>query len=353
MNQSRTLGIGAAVAAPIAALVALPMMLMLGTNSGAANAPQPPSAGAAIDPTKVPAAYLAFVQAAGAKCPAVTPAAIAAQLEAESGWNPNATSPAGAQGIAQFMPATWRSWGKDIDGNGTASPFDPADAINAQGDFMCALAGAASKDLLLGVVKGDLLDLSLASYNAGPGAVRQFGGIPPFPETQGYVKRIRTLMVKYTASSAGVPLLPGGPSGIVDAGNQWIGYPYVWGGGGIAGPSGIGRDGRGPGFDCSGLTLYAVYHATGLTLARTADAQIWDSRGTVVPRDFAQMQAGDIIGFSENGSGAPGSFGHIGIYAGGGKMLHAPATGKNVEVIDLLNENYWKPMAWRIVRFTK
>jgi len=352
VSEGKSLALGAAIAAPIAALVALPMMLMLGTNSGLANAPQPATPGGALDPSKIPAQYVPFVQAAGAKCPAVTPAAIAAQLEVESGWNPNATSPVGAQGIAQFMPGTWPSWGKDVDGNGTASPFDPADAIDAQGEFMCALAGAASKDLLLGVVKGDILDLSLAAYNAGFGAVKQFGGIPPFPETQGYVKRIRTLMVKYTSPGGGVPL-PGGTSTIVDAGSQWIGYPYVWGGGGIAGPSGIGRDGRGPGFDCSGLTLYAVYHATGLTLARTADAQIWDARGTVVPRDFAQMKAGDIIGFSENGSGAHGSFGHIGIYVGGGKMLHAPATGKNVEVIDLMNENYWKPMAWRIVRFTK
>jgi len=355
MSPSKSVGVGGAITVPVLALLALPFMLMLGTNSGLANA-QPPAtgrgAGGALDLGQIPAGYLPYVQAAGAKCPAVTSAAIAAQVEAESGWNPNAQSPVGAQGIAQFMPGTWTTWGKDVNGDGTASPFDPADAINAQGDFMCALANATSKDLLLGVAKGDTLDLALAAYNAGLAPVEQYGGIPPFTQTQGYVHRIRTLMPKYTVPGGGVPL-PGGQSSIVDAGSQWLGYPYVWGGGGIAGPSGIGRDGRGPGFDCSGLTQNALFHGDNITLPRTADDQIWDPRGTVIPRDFSQMQAGDLIGFSEDGSGARGSFGHIGIYVGGGKMLHAPSTGKNVEVIDIQNDTYWAPMAWRIVRFTK
>jgi len=351
MSQGKGAAIGAAVAAPVLALVGLPLMLMLGSSSGMANTPPPPGGGS-VDASKIPPAFVTFVQAAGTKCPAVTGPAIAAQLEAESGWNPTAVSPVGAQGIAQFMPATWNTWGKDANGDGTASPLDPADAINAQGDFMCALAQTMGKNLLLGTVKGDTLNLALAAYNAGPGAVLQFGGIPPFPETQGYVQRIRAGMAKYTAPGGGVPL-PGGQSTIIDAGSKWLGYPYVWGGGGVAGPSGVGRDGRGPGFDCSGLTQYAYFAGAGLTLDRTADAQIWDPRGTVVPRDLAQMQAGDLIGFSENGSGAPGSFGHIGIYLGSGKMLHAPRTGKNVEIIDLQTDTYWAPMAWRIVRFTK
>ena len=351
MSQSKSLGIGAAIAAAALAFLGLPLMLMLGSSSSTASVPPPP-AGGSIDPSKIPPAFLTFVQAAGTKCPIVTAAAIAAQLDAESGWNTTAASPVGAQGIAQFMPATWGTWGKDVNGDGSASPLDPADAINAQGDFMCALADAMTKNLQLGTVKGDALDLALAAYNAGPGAVQQFGGIPPFTETQAYVQRIRAGMATYAAPGGGVPL-PGGQSTIVDAGSQWLGYPYVWGGGGIAGPSGIGRDGRGPGFDCSGLIQYAYFHGSGITLPRTADDEIWDPRGTVVPRDFAQMQPGDLIGFSENGSGARGSFGHTGIYIGDGKMLDAPRTGKNVEIIDLQNDTYWAPMAWRILRFTK
>ena len=58
---------------------------------------------------------------------------VAAQLAQESGWNPDATSPAGAQGIAQFMPATWATYGNGGD------PFDPDDAIPAYGRYMAAL----------------------------------------------------------------------------------------------------------------------------------------------------------------------------------------------------------------------
>jgi hypothetical protein len=348
MSENKSLGTGVAIAVPVLALLCLPL-LILGSSSSLATAP--PASGGQIAAGKVPAEYLAFVRAAGAKCPMVTAPVIAAQLDAESAWDPTAGSPAGAQGIAQFIPRTWATWGKDVNADGTASPFDPADAINAQGDFMCALAAAMSADLQLGVVKGDVLDLALAAYNAGPGAVEQFGGVPPFPETQAYVQRIRALMVGYTAPGSGVPL-PGGQSTIVAAASTWLGTPYVWGGGGIGGPSGIGSDGRGPGFDCSGLTQYAVFAGASITLARTADAQIWDPRGKVVPRNFAQMQAGDIIGFSENGTGARGSFGHIGIYLGAGKMLDAPSTGKNVEIIDLQHDTYFGLMAWRILRFT-
>jgi len=352
MSQVKSLGIGAAIAAPALALLGLPLMLMLTSNSGAASAPPPVAGGGPLNASTIPPAYRIFVEAAGSKCSAVPAPAIAAQLDAESGWNPTAASRAGAQGIAQFMPATWATWGKDANGDGTASPWDPADAINAQGDFMCALASSMTQNLLLGTVKGDVLDLALAAYNAGPGAVQQFAGIPPFPETQAYVQHIRAAMATYTAPGGGIPL-PGGQNTIVDAGSRWLGYPYVWGGGGLAGPSGIGRDGRGPGFDCSGLTQNAYFTGAGITLPRTADAQIWDPRGTVVPRDLAQMRPGDLVGFSENGSGAPGSFGHIGIYLGGGKMLHAPQTGGNVEIIDLQTDTYWAPMAWRIVRFIK
>jgi hypothetical protein len=348
MENGKSYGLVALIASPIALTVALPLLLLLGMGGGVSAIPAPP--GGALDPGAVPSAYLTYVLTAGAKCPQVTAPAIAAQLEAESGWRSDALSPAGAQGIAQFMPGTWATWGKDVNNDGSASAFDPADAIGAQGDFLCALAAQMAQDVALGIVKGDILDLSFAAYNAGPGAVEQYHGIPPFPETQSYVAAIRALMLKYTLPG-GTPL-PGGQNAIVDAASQWLGYPYVYGGGGIGGPSGIGRDGRGPGFDCSGLVQNAVYRGAGITLARTADAQIRDSRGTAIPRDWAQMKAGDIIGFSEDGSGLPGSFGHIGIYLGGGKMLHAPKTGEDVSIYDLTQDTYFAPMAWRILRFT-
>jgi soluble lytic murein transglycosylase-like protein len=99
-------------------------------------------------------------------------ALLSAQIYAESNFNPSARSPAGAQGIAQFMPGTAASYG-------LSNPFDPAAAIDAQAHLM--------HDLLrqLGSVP-----LALAAYNAGPAPVQACGCVPPYPETQAYVLKI-------------------------------------------------------------------------------------------------------------------------------------------------------------------
>lgn len=189
----------AAVAVPVAVVVSIPMLGLLTTealsqhsrsNVGAAN---------------VPSQYAAMVDAAGSRCNDITAPTIAAQIDQESGWNPNAVSPVGAQGLTQFMPDTWAIYGKDANHNGVTSPFDPADAIDAQGRFMCELATSMRQATAAGTVRGELLDLVLASYNAGPAAVIKYGGIPPYAETQGYVQRIRSLIVKYTATSSTRP----------------------------------------------------------------------------------------------------------------------------------------------------
>ena len=101
---------------------------------------------------------------------------LAAQIFAESGFNPFAVSTAGAQGIAQFMPGTAR-------GIGLADPFDPTRAIDAQAHLM--------RDLLR---RFGAVPLALAAYNAGPAPVASCGCVPPFPETRGYVARILGLM---------------------------------------------------------------------------------------------------------------------------------------------------------------
>jgi soluble lytic murein transglycosylase-like protein len=106
----------------------------------------------------------------------VSAALLAAQLYAESGFNPFAQSPAGAQGIAQFMPGTAQALGLD-------DPFDAAQAIDAQGHLM--------RDLLRRFAS---VPLALAAYNAGPGAVAACMCIPPYPETRGYVARILALL---------------------------------------------------------------------------------------------------------------------------------------------------------------
>jgi Transglycosylase SLT domain/D-alanyl-D-alanine carboxypeptidase len=103
-------------------------------------------------------------------------ALLAAQLYAESNFNPFARSPAGARGIAQFMPGTAAALG-------LGNPYDPDQAIDAQAHLM--------RDLLR---RFGSVPLALAAYNAGAGAVEQHGGIPPYPETRAYVMKILGLL---------------------------------------------------------------------------------------------------------------------------------------------------------------
>jgi len=106
------------------------------------------------------------------------------------------------------------------------------------------------------------------------------------------------------------------------------------------------------GFDCSDLVLYAVYQATGIQLAHSADAQGHDPRGQTISRNWATMQPGDVIAFNEDGTGVRGSFGHVGIYLGGGRMVDASRPGKTVEIVQLRGSRYYEPMAWDIKRYT-
>jgi hypothetical protein len=135
-------------------------------------------------PDFVPAKYRAALLRSASRWN-VSPGLLAAQLMAESGFNPRAVSPAGALGIAQFMPATARSYG-------LRDPFDPLASIDAQAHLM--------SDLLR---QFHSVPLALAAYNAGAGAVAACDCIPPFPETRAYVARILAL-----ADGAGVLLAP-------------------------------------------------------------------------------------------------------------------------------------------------
>jgi peptidoglycan DL-endopeptidase CwlO len=100
---------------------------------------------------------------------------LAAVAQQESGGNARAVSPAGAQGLMQLMPATAAAAG--------VNAFDPAQAI-----------GAAGKILAGNLARFGSVPLALAAYNAGAGAVAQYGGIPPYAETQNYVRRITAML---------------------------------------------------------------------------------------------------------------------------------------------------------------
>ena len=159
-----------------------------GCGAGAGAGDAAGGGGALAVPAWVPAEYRRPVRAAAA-AQGLQPSVLAALLRAESGFDPRAVSPAGAQGIAQFMPAT-------AAGVGLADPFDPSQAIPAA----AALLAGHLRDL-------GSLPLALAAYNAGAGAVRRHGGIPPYPETQGYVARILALAGGGAVGGGGVVLL--------------------------------------------------------------------------------------------------------------------------------------------------
>ena len=137
------------------------------------------AAGAMATPTGgmqswVPGRYRDVI-ARSARAAGIAPTLLAALLKAESDFDPRSVSSAGAQGIAQFMPGTARGMGVD-------DPFDPAQAIPG-----------AARLIASGIREFGSVPLALAAYNAGGGAVRRYGGIPPYAETQAYVAKVLAL----------------------------------------------------------------------------------------------------------------------------------------------------------------
>ena len=120
--------------------------------------------------------YAALIDEAAAKHN-LDAALIRAVMQTESAFDPRAVSPVGAMGLMQLMPAL----AKDM---GVQNPFDPRENV---------MAGAEYLSRLLETHRGNLA-LTLASYNAGPGNVRKYNGIPPFEETRNYVRKITDIL---------------------------------------------------------------------------------------------------------------------------------------------------------------
>ncbi len=103
---------------------------------------------------------------------------LAAMANQESGFDSQAVSPAGAQGLMQFMPATAKGLG--------VNPLDPNSAIDGAARYLSSLTKQFGST-----------DLALAAYNAGPGTVSRYGGIPPYSETQNYVRSVMSKAESY------------------------------------------------------------------------------------------------------------------------------------------------------------
>ena len=127
-------------------------------------------------PLKPEEAYEDLIQEA-AQMHQLDPALIRAVMRTESAFNPAAVSPVGAMGLMQLMPALAEEMG-------VVDPLDPRDNV---------MGGAKYLRQLLTANRGNV-PLTLASYNAGPGNVKRYRGIPPFKETRNYVRKITDLL---------------------------------------------------------------------------------------------------------------------------------------------------------------
>ncbi len=165
-GQFGTPGAGAATGAGPATDFASALQAATGETSATSAAYQP--AGAEGGSSQ----YEPLIQQAAARN-GVDPAVLHGLIQQESGFDPNSSSSAGAQGLTQLMPGTASSLG-------VANPLNPAESIEG---------GARYLAQMMAQFGGNTSD-ALAAYNAGPGAVSKYGGVPPYAETQSYVSKV-------------------------------------------------------------------------------------------------------------------------------------------------------------------
>ena len=169
-------------------------------------APAPATAPAATAPTSSFAGALAAAQTAPSAAPVsgaggssafdseinaaaasngIDPALLKGLVSQESGFNPNARSGAGAVGLTQLMPGTASSLG-------VTNPLDPAQSLQGGAKYLREQLDRFGGDETL----------ALAAYNAGPGAVQKYGGVPPYAETQNYVTSVMSKAAAFRGGTA-------------------------------------------------------------------------------------------------------------------------------------------------------
>jgi soluble lytic murein transglycosylase-like protein len=160
---------------------AAPPAAGFGSNIAASGAPLAPgSGGLGGEPSPFDGLILASAQRNG-----VDPALLKGLIRAESGFDPSAGSGAGAVGLVQLMPGTAASLG-------VTDPTDPAQSIEGGAKYLRQQLDAFGGDV----------SKALAAYNAGPGAVRRYDGVPPYAETQAYVQKVQAYADEYRVPAA-------------------------------------------------------------------------------------------------------------------------------------------------------
>lgn len=165
MERLNGVGIGEGHLDPATALQRVQGRISARANWGSyhgTTSPRPPISGQGFE---------AMIARAAAEAD-LDPALVRAVVAVESGFEPNAVSPAGAKGLMQLMDGTARQLG-------VADPFDPEQNLRGGTTFLRYLLDRYGDERL-----------ALAAYNAGPGAVDRYGGIPPYAETQRYVREV-------------------------------------------------------------------------------------------------------------------------------------------------------------------
>lgn len=261
-----------------------------------------------VNSGNIPAQYLPAVMEAGAICKGITPSLIAAQIEIESGWNPNAHNSSGAEGIAQFMPATFAKYTPDKD----KTPYDADASIVAMGKYDCALLDHAKGKQLRNDTNA--ADLALAAYNTGS-----------FTNNEGLKYAEKVLELAESKYSNNTQLVPGNAGTVINEAKKALGTAYVFGGSCTA-----------PHYecDCSSLVQMA-YRSIGVSLKRTTQEQF--GQGTAVS-GIGDLQPGDLI-FSNGLDGSLRNPGHVSMYIGGNQVIEAPHTGSNVRITDIKEYN--------------
>jgi cell wall-associated NlpC family hydrolase len=357
-------------------------------------------------PTTSPQTYFPWIRQAAAQY-GVPADLLAAQIDVESAFNPNAVSPAGAIGISQFMPKTAAGFGID--------PHDPRQSIEGQARYMHQLLEQY----------GGNVQLALAAYNAGSGNVARAGGrVPSY--AQGYVNTVQSRRSRYPglarggSAAAGAPTAPGTPirppappanqppsipqsipaaAGLADSINAFaqqsarsfnLPTPPTLSdpsdpaaNPGLAGalvdqlptPTPTGQPTTPVVSDSS--TPLSKNAQNAITLAKSFlgtpyrwggespqtgfDCSgllqyVWGREGVTIPRtseeqwkvgqhvDLQHLRPGDAVFFAGT-DGPPTDIGHVGIYLGDGQFLHAPHTGDVVKISNLNDAYYRKHFA--------